>query len=180
MTHRPAGSPAIDTEEHQLRRPFEDFYRREYHHIVAIARAVTADQAAAEDLAQESFAAAHRNWGKVSGYDDPRAWVRRVMINRATSMRRRVGAELRAITRAGHDPDRGVTPGLTAATTGVWEEVGRLPKRQKQAIVLHYVGQLSTEEIGEAMGCSPGAVKSHLHRGRETLKGRLADWIEEQ
>jgi RNA polymerase sigma-70 factor (ECF subfamily) len=180
MTHRHAGSPAIETEEQQLRGPFEDFYRREYHHILAIARAVSPDRAAAEDLAQESFAAAHRHWRKVSEYDDPRAWVRRVMINRATSMRRRVGAELRAITRAGHDPSRGVTPELTPATTGVWEEVRRLPKRQRQAIVLHYVGELSTEEIGEALGCSPGAVKSHLHRGREALRGRLADWIEEQ
>jgi RNA polymerase sigma-70 factor (ECF subfamily) len=164
--------------EHRLAEPFEVFYRREYPHIVAVARAVSTDRAAAEDLAQDAFATAHRHWARISAYDDPRGWVRRVMINRATSLRRRVGAELRALTRVGHDPARGVSTDLTPATTGVWEEVRRLPRRQQQAIVLHYVGQLSTEEIGEALGCSSGAVKTHLHRGRETLRTRLEDWRE--
>lgn len=158
--------------------PFEAFYRREYTHMVAIARALCPDRATAEDLAQESFAQAHRHWDRVSSYDDPRGWVRRVMINRATSMRRRVGAELRALARSGHDPDRGVASDLTPTTAGVWVEVQRLPRRQQQALVLHYVGQLTIEEIGGALGCSPGAVKTHLHRGRETLRGRLGDWKE--
>jgi RNA polymerase sigma factor (sigma-70 family) len=61
----------------------------------------------------------------------------------------------------------------------VWDEVGRLPRRQAQAIVLHYVEQLSVEEIGEVMGCSPGAVKSHLHRARARLNERLQEWDEE-
>lgn len=171
--------PVIPTEDLELGDPFESFYRREYHHVVAVARALAPDRAAAEDLAQESFAVAHRHWDRISRYHNPRSWVRRVMINKATSMRRRIGAELRAMTRAGHDPHRGVTPDLTPSTGEVWDEVRRLPRRQQQAVVLHYVGQLTTEEIGEAMGCSTGAVKSHLHRARETLRGRLADWNQE-
>jgi RNA polymerase sigma-70 factor (ECF subfamily) len=164
--------------EEVLGETFEMFYRREYPHMVAIARALSPDRAAAEDLAQESFAAAHRHWGRVGDYDDPRAWVRRVMVNRATSMRRRIGAEMRALTRAGHDPSRGMTTELTPATTAIWDEVRRLPRRQQQAVVLHYVGRLSTEEIGAALGCSPGAVKTHLHRARETLRTLLEDWRE--
>jgi RNA polymerase sigma-70 factor (ECF subfamily) len=163
----------------RLAEPFEVFYKREYPHMVAIARALSPDRASAEDLAQDSFASAHRHWEKISTYDDPRAWVRRVMVNRATSMRRRIGAEMRTLTRAGHDPGRGMTTDLTPSTTAIWDEVRRLPRRQQQAVVLHYVGQLSTEEIGRAMDCSPGAVKTHLHRARATLKGRLAGWIEE-
>jgi RNA polymerase sigma-70 factor (ECF subfamily) len=157
--------------------PFEEFYRREYGRIVAIARALSPDRGAAEDLAQESFAAAHRNWDRISRYEDPRGWVRRVMTNRATSMRRRISAEIRALARAGHDPDRGLVD-LTPTTEAIWEEVRALPRRQQQAVVLHYVGQLTTEEMSETMGCSPGAVKTHLHRGRETLRSRLGDWRE--
>ncbi len=159
--------------------PFEGFYRAEYPHMVAVARAFAPDRSSAEDLAQESFAAAHRNWDRISRYEDPRAWVRRVLINRATSMRRRLGAERRAIAKAGHDPRRGVAPDLSPPTTEVWDEVRRLPRRQRQAVALHYVGQLSTEEIADAMGCSTGAVKSHLHRARLTLKDRLSDWNQE-
>jgi RNA polymerase sigma factor (sigma-70 family) len=45
--------------------------------------------------------------------------------------------------------------------------------------VLHYVDQLSVEEIAEVMGCSPGAVKAHLHRARARLSQRLETWDEE-
>lgn len=166
---------AIPHEQPNQNEPFEHFYRREYNHIVAMARAVSPDRASAEDLAQESFAAAHRNWQRISNYDNPAAWVRRVMINRATSMRRRLAAELRTLVRAGHDPDRGIAPDLTSETIEVWDALRHLPRRQRQAIVLHYVGQLTTSEIAEDMQCSQGTVKAHLHSGRQALRHRLTD-----
>jgi len=154
------------------------FYRREYTRMVAIARALLRSGAAAEDVAQESFVAAHRHWPKIRGYEDPGAWVRRVLINRATSLQRRLGAEWRALNRLGGQAETTI-PELSPPATEVWEEVRRLPRRQAQAIVLHYVDQLSVAEIGEVMGCSPGAVKSHLHRARARLGERLGTWEEE-
>ena len=159
--------------------PFESFYRREYARMVAIARALLRSGSAAEDLAQESFVAAHRNWDRVSRYDDPGAWVRRVLINRATSFHRRAGAELRALTRLGGHAGEDTLPELTPPATEVWDEVRRLPRRQAQATVLHYVDQLSIEEIGEVMGVSTGAVKAHLHKARAHLSLRLGAWGEE-
>lgn len=156
---------------------FEAFYRDEYRSMVGIALALATDTAAAEDLAQDAFLTAHRRWDRVSQYDSPAAWVRRVLINRATSRRRRMSAELRAVARVG--PPEPVAPDLSAETAEVWEQVRRLPRRQRQAIALHYVGQLSTVEIADVMGCSQGAVKSHLHRAREALRGSLAPFDQE-
>jgi len=158
---------------------FESFYRREYARMVAIARALLRTGSSAEDLAQESFVAAHRNWDRVSGYDDPGAWVRRVLINRATSLHRKAGAELRALTRLGGHAGEDTIPELTPGATEVWDEVRKLPRRQAQATVLHYVDQLSIEEIGEVMGVSTGAVKAHLHKARAHLSRRLEAWGEE-
>ncbi len=160
--------------------PFDSFYRREYHRMVAIARALLRTGAAAEDVVQESFVTAHRHWAKVSGYDDPGAWVRRVVVNRATSLRRRWSAEQRALDRLGGQTGSDTLPALSPAATEVWDVVRRLPRRQAQATVLCYVDQLSMEEIGQVMGCSPGAVKSHLHRARARLGVSLAAWSEEQ
>ncbi len=70
--------------------PFDDFYRREFPLMVALAASVGAVPAAAEDLAQDAMAKAHRHWNKISQYDNPGAWVRRVTINAATSRGRRV------------------------------------------------------------------------------------------
>lgn len=159
--------------------PFEVFYRREYTRMVAIARALTRSGSAAEDMAQESFVTAHRNWDRVSKYDDPAAWVRRVLINRSTSWHRKMGAELRALTRLGAR-ERDTLPELSPAATEVWDEVRRLPRRQAQATVLHYVDQLSVEEIAEVLGVSTGAVKSHLHRARSSLSRALDTWREEE
>jgi len=168
---RGQGTPEVES--------FEAFYRREYTRMVAIARALLRNGSAAEDLAQESFVTAHRHWARVGRYDDPGAWVRRVLINRATSFQRRLGAEWRAVNRLGGRADETTVPELTPQATEVWEEVRRLPRRQAQATVLHYVDQLSVEEIGEVMGCSSGAVKSHLHRARNRLSELLQEWDEE-
>jgi RNA polymerase sigma-70 factor (ECF subfamily) len=158
--------------------PFEVFYRREYSRLVAIARALARSGAAAEDLAQETFVSAHRHWDRVSTYDDPGAWLRRVLINRATSWQRKMGAEWRAISRlGGRAPD--TLPELSPTATEVWDQVWRLPRRQAQATVLYYVDQLSVEEIGEVLGVSPGAVKSHLHRARSNLGQTLKAWRED-
>ena len=61
----------------------------------------------------------------------------------------------------------------------VWAAVRRLPRRQAQAVALHYVGGLTLDEIGEALGCSTGTVKSHLHRARTRLSETLSTWSEE-
>jgi RNA polymerase sigma-70 factor (sigma-E family) len=159
--------------------PFEVFYRREYRRMVAISRALTRSGSAAEDLVQEAFVSAHRHWERISAYEDPGGWVRRVLINRSTSWHRKMAAELRAVARVGaRGPD--TLPELTPAATEVWDEVRRLPRRQAQATVLHYVDQLSVEEIGEVLGVSAGAVKSHLHRARANLSRALEAWREEE
>jgi len=45
--------------------PFERFYGREFRSVVGLAYALSGSRAASEDLAQEAFIAAHRNWDKV-------------------------------------------------------------------------------------------------------------------
>jgi RNA polymerase sigma-70 factor (sigma-E family) len=157
---------------------FDAFYRQEYAGMVAVARALIGDRGRAEDLAQESFITAHRHWDRVAGYDHPRLWVRRVLINRATSLRRRLGTELKAVVKVKAEPGAGVVDDLSAPTSEVWEEVRKLPRRQQQTVVLHYVSGLSMEEIGQTLDCSPGTVKAHLHRARQQLKTTLSDWEE--
>ena len=70
---------------------FEDFYVREFAAIVGLAYALSGSRSGAEDLAQEAFLAAHRTWDRVGGYEEPGAWVRRVVANLAVSAFRRVG-----------------------------------------------------------------------------------------
>ena len=158
---------------------FDSFYQREYSRATAIARSLLPTAAAAEDLVQESFLAAHARWDRVGRYERPEAWVRRVLINKATSLLRRNTVEWRAVNRLGAMTDTAAAPDLSVETRELWAEVRKLPKRQAQSVALFYVGQLTVEEIGDVLGCSPGTVKSHLFRARERLTERLNPWKEE-
>ena len=78
---------------------FVEFYRREYPSVAGFAYVLTGDHAAAEDLAQDAFLAARQAWPKVSRYDKPGAWVRRVLVNRSRTRFRRLTRERKAIAR---------------------------------------------------------------------------------
>src|SRR3972149_8430222 len=56
---------------------FESFYRGEYRAVVGLAYALSGSRLAAEDIAQDAFLAAHRQWDRVAFYEQPESWVRR-------------------------------------------------------------------------------------------------------
>jgi RNA polymerase sigma-70 factor (ECF subfamily) len=62
---------------------------------------------------------------------------------------------------------------MTDEHQAFWAEVRRLPRRQAQAVALHYIYDLSVVDVAEILGCSEGSVKVHLFRGRSTIAGRL-------
>jgi len=52
----------------------------------------------------------------------------------------------------------------------------RLPRRQREAFTLRVLEELDGETTARVMGCSAGAVKTHLSRAREALQRELEDW----
>ncbi len=150
---------------------FAELYEREYRPVVGLAYALTGSRAVAEELAQDAFTAAYRNWAQVSGYDQPATWVRRVLVNASRSWGRRRGAELRALTRLRNR--RPLAAELAEADHEFWAAVRRLPTRQSQAVALHYLEDRPVGEIAEILGVSIGSVKTHLHRGRHGLADAL-------
>ena len=159
-----------DTRALPLREDFPAFYRREYPKMVAIAAAVSGRRATAEDLAQEAMLRAHRHWDRVSTYERPGAWVRRVTINLALSATRRAAAEMRRITRIA---EPSALPEASAPDDHVWKAVGKLPGKQRAAIALYYLEDRPIEEIAEILEISSATARVHLHRGRRALAEAL-------
>ncbi len=52
-------------------------------------------------------------------------------------------------------------------------ELARLPTRQRECLVLRFYLELSEAESAQALGISPGSVKTHAHRGLQALASRL-------
>ena len=154
------------------REDFEDFYLREYSSLVGLAYALSGSRWSAEDIAQEAFLAAHRNWHCVAGYDQPGAWIRKVVANLAVSVFRRRVLEAKALGRIAL---RGVpaVPELSAEDAEFWRAVRSLPRRQAQVVALYYLEDRAIADVAEILDMAPGTVKKHLHDGRRTLRGRL-------
>ncbi|MEM9714044.1 MAG: SigE family RNA polymerase sigma factor [Actinomycetota bacterium] len=152
---------------------FDEFYRREYPRLAVLATAVSGDPSTGEDLAQEALTRAGERWDQVSAYDNPGTWVRRVTINLATSRRRRLRNEARALLRLG--PPSAV-PGVTLhGDPEVWSAVASLPPRQRAVVTLHHLEDRPVAEIADTLGISVSAATSNLHKARRRLAEALGN-----
>lgn len=167
------GGDATGVEPDGVADGFDEFVHRERAALVSLAWSLTGSFPAAEELAQEALSAAWQTWGRIGAYDKPGAWARRVVVNRAANHRRRAGREARALRRLAGRRDRPDPVRLPGDDLEVWEAVRALPARQAQAIALHYLDDRSVDEVAHVLGCAPGSVKTHLHRGRVTLARAL-------
>jgi RNA polymerase sigma-70 factor (sigma-E family) len=152
---------------------FDEFYLAARDRLVVQIAALTGDPAEAQDHVQEAFARAWVRWPSVSRYQDPEGWVRRVAYHRAVS-RWRVARRLFLRAEAG---EGGVH--VEASQLPLFEALGRLPVRERQALALQAIAGLSVAEIAAELSVPPGTVKSWLSRGRARLARELGAELEE-
>jgi len=157
-----------------------EVYRAHFGELVLTARWLLDERDLAEEVVQEAFARTYASWGRIRNRDDPFPYVRRSVVNLARSRLRRRGIERRTapepepeVPSAETDVVRAQEQQLVAAA------VSRLPRRQRECIVLRYVAEASVAEIARELGVSDGAVKQHLHRAHEALGRALRDDAEE-
>ena len=101
---------------------FDEFFRRCYAPLVR-ALAVAAGHEEAADAVQDAFVEAHRHWGRVSNYEKPDAWVRRVALNRLTDGHRQRVRLRRTAARIGVSDE----PQLEVADLDLLRAVRALP-----------------------------------------------------
>jgi RNA polymerase sigma-70 factor (ECF subfamily) len=153
----------------------ETLFRAHYGRLVRALTLVSGNREQAADAVQEAFVKAHLHWRRVSRYDDPVGWVRRVAINRLRDEHRRNGRKQQAMERLAARPDEGdlAIDAEPSADATIMTTLADLPRQQRLAVALFYVDGLSVAEVAVAMRLSEGAVKFHLHQGRERLRSVL-------
>lgn len=136
---------------------------------VALATLLTGDRAIAEDIAHDAFL---RVAGRFRDLRDPGAfgpYLRTTVVNMCRARARRLDRE-RVLLR-GQPRSDAVEPDTRAEDRDeVWSFIEALPYRQRAAIVLRYWDDLSEEEIGRVLRCSPRAVNALLSRARAALR----------
>jgi len=144
--------------------------------LVRLARGLLRDPYQAEDVVQDVLAKTLVQWGRVSGADDPDAYVRRMVVNACTSWFRRAARREFA-----HDattlPERPVAD----PSDGIDERdrlvalLRQLPTKQRAALVLRHYEGLPDADIARLLGSSEVSVRSNAHRGLATLRRLMAE-----
>jgi RNA polymerase sigma-70 factor (ECF subfamily) len=148
-----------------------DLYAGSYARLVGQVGAVCRDRDEAEEAVQEAFVRLMGSWSKVSRYDDPEAWVRKVALRQVSNHRRKALNGLKATLRHGPPPD---VPEPTPVAVDAERALAALPEQQRAVIVLHRLG-LDADRIAEALGVPAGTVKSRLARARAALSPLLRE-----
>ena len=148
---------------------YSAFFLREFGPVVRTVTLMLRDEARAEEIAQDAFVQLYLNWAKISRYERPDAWVRRVAIRLAVRAIRR--ERLWALVRGSlvRDDDSRQSP------LDVPGAVRRLPAKQRVAIVLHYYEDRPVADIATILGCAQATARVHLHRGRKRLAELLGE-----
>jgi len=150
---------------------FEDAFPRLYADAYRVAFRLLGERSEAEDVAQEACARAYSRWSSIHDYAEP--WCVRVAGNLALDA-------LRARTRAVRRQERLVSahgsgttaPGDIGAVErlDLYAALTELPKRQREAVVLRYLGDQSEQDTAALLGLSVGSVKTHASRGLARLR----------
>ena len=150
--------------------------------LVGYLTRLTGEVERAEDLAQEAFL---RLYASARNYEERgqlRAYLFRIATNLLRSEERRSARWRRLRDLFAHSNGHGETglaPSqerrLLSAEIGgrVGEAIAELPLRYRAPLVLREIEGLSYREIGGALGCREGTVKSRIHRGRRLLRDQL-------
>jgi RNA polymerase sigma-70 factor, ECF subfamily len=150
---------------------FDALYLAEYQPLVRLAFVLTGRRDIAEELVQDAFEMAHRRWNRISAYDKPGAWVRRVVLRRCVGRHRRLSIETKALMRLSARPQQDHE--LVVRDDALLSAVRRLPTRQAQVVALICLEDRSVDEVADLLNCAPPTVRTHLRRGRLALAAAL-------
>ncbi|MEU5694555.1 SigE family RNA polymerase sigma factor [Actinosynnema sp. NPDC020468] len=155
--------------------PVADLFRREKPGLLRLAALLVGDTAQAEDVVQDAFVAVHRRWDHLD-HTTAAGYLRVAVVNGSRTVHRARARLARHLTRTTRDQD---APAADTALLVAEEHrevlraVRRLPRRQREVLVLRYWSGLSEAEIAATLGVSRGTVKTSASRALATLHRRL-------
>jgi RNA polymerase sigma-70 factor (ECF subfamily) len=147
--------------------------------LFRVAHSVLRSRAEAEDVVQDVFVRVLEHRKSLTAVRDMRVWLVRVSWNLAIDRRRRIRPE---------QFDEGFAESLVARNLpadealneaqrlrAVVRELERLPKAERDVLLLSVVEELGTSQMAEVLGRSESAVRALLFRARTRLRERLEE-----
>jgi RNA polymerase sigma-70 factor (ECF subfamily) len=147
--------------------------------LYRVALSLVRNPSEAEDVVQDVFLRVLQRQSELAAIVDLRPWLVRIAWNLALDRHRRVRPQqmdeifAEGLVAADLPADQALDE--AARIRQVLGAIERLPKRERQALLLSAMDELSTAEIGAVLGRSESSVRSLLFRARAHLRQRLED-----
>lgn len=148
-----------------------DLYAASYRRLLGQLIGVTGSVAEAEDVVQEAFVRGLNHPRRLLGAENPEAWLRTVAVNLARSRWRRAQRLVGLAPRLVEVPCDGDADGHVV----LLQALRKLPAGQREVIALHYLADLTVEQVADTLGLPTGTVKARLSRGRAALSTLLVE-----
>lgn len=145
---------------------FEDFYSAEFPRVYRAVALTLRDPEEARDVCQEAFERAYARWPRLAKESWVGGWVMTTAINLCRRVERR--RKLSSILPPWRD--RSAEAEISPDRLDLLSALEELPFRQRQAMLLHYLGDLPIPVVAELMGLTEGAVKAHLSQAKKKLR----------
>lgn len=155
--------------------------------IYRVARRLAANREEAEDLVQETYARAFRNWRSFQPGTNLRAWLFRILTNlnidRGRRQQRTPDTQpleegdyflYNRLEATGGEPEEEQVVGRLSQDSVV-EALAAIPHDFRDVVVLVDIGEFSYRDAAQILDIPVGTVMSRLHRGRRILKHELAE-----
>jgi RNA polymerase sigma-70 factor (ECF subfamily) len=136
------------------------------------------DADVAEDVLHDAYVQVLEGRARFDGRSSFKTWLfgiirRTAARHRRRSLMRRLSLRHSSAARSDHDPDPEGTLCRDETRRRLAEALARLPRRQREVMLLVFYHELSISEAAEVMGVSVGSARTHYHRGKQALRRLL-------
>jgi RNA polymerase sigma-70 factor (ECF subfamily) len=152
--------------------PFEETMRLHEREIMRFILRTTHDREDALDLFQETWLRAYRAYPRLEGADGIRPWLFRIATNLCLNRVRDRVRRSRVIAES-EPGDLDAAPAIGGSHDGVIRlkaAIAKLPRKQKDALIMRKFGGLDYDEIGAALGCSNDAARADVYQAVKKIK----------
>lgn len=166
---------------------FTTLFQQHRQRVFSLACAILRDEAAAEDVVQETFLAIFQRLHTYRGEAAFTTWLTAVAVNqcRGRLRRRKLGrflslewlSERQLAAAAPRSDNPAVTVADRQQAENVWQLVDRLDDRLRLPLLLRYRYDFSAQEVAELLGANPNRIYQQLYEGRQRLR-RLVEQLE--
>lgn len=166
--------PESVSESRTLEQKIEAAVREHAHLVFKICYAVVRNHHDAEDATQEVFLRVWRNAPRLEEIEDLRSWIARIAWNVAIDRKRKRPEqqmdEYFEVSQAPRAEDEVISGQMLMLLE---RAIARLPRKEREALILASVEEMSMTEIAQVLGASEATIRGRIFRARQQLRERM-------